>query len=251
MTDILFYHLERQPLERVLPSLLEKSLERGWRALVRTPSQERVQAIDETLWTSAEDGFLPHALPGEPRLAALVGAVTDRQYAARDVALRHLRTLAYGRLMLQATALLHRPPFNDVASMETIAVFAKDSLKRLRKKVRGLAQAASTADPASLHRLRIGIKRLRYALEFFAPLSSGPALQRLLTSLSSLQDELGQLNDLANAGVLLMHCAGDDAPLREAVSLVGGWHASRYGELLALIPERIGKLRRISLPTLG
>jgi len=65
MTDILFYHLERQPLQRVLPFLLEKSLERGWRALVRTPSQERVQAIDEMLWTSAEDGFLPHAMPGE------------------------------------------------------------------------------------------------------------------------------------------------------------------------------------------
>ena len=50
MTDILFYHLERQPLERVLPMLLEKTLERGWRALVRTFSAERVQVIDEFLW---------------------------------------------------------------------------------------------------------------------------------------------------------------------------------------------------------
>ena len=35
MTEVLFYHLQRQPLEAVLPTLLEKSLERGWRALVR------------------------------------------------------------------------------------------------------------------------------------------------------------------------------------------------------------------------
>ena len=34
MTEILFYHLEAQPLEKVLPVLLEKSLERGWSAIV-------------------------------------------------------------------------------------------------------------------------------------------------------------------------------------------------------------------------
>src|SRR5690349_11599483 len=36
MTDILFYHLERQPLDRVLPQLLERTLERGWRAVIET-----------------------------------------------------------------------------------------------------------------------------------------------------------------------------------------------------------------------
>ena len=35
MTEILFYHLERAALESVLPGLLEKSLERGWKAVVR------------------------------------------------------------------------------------------------------------------------------------------------------------------------------------------------------------------------
>lgn len=66
MTDILFYHLERQPLEKVLPALLEKSIERGWRALVRTTSAEKAQALDEALWSYAEEGFLPHALASEP-----------------------------------------------------------------------------------------------------------------------------------------------------------------------------------------
>ena len=28
MTEVLFYHLQRQPLERVLPQLLERSVER-------------------------------------------------------------------------------------------------------------------------------------------------------------------------------------------------------------------------------
>ena len=183
------------------------------------------------------------ALPDEPRLATLVGAVTDRQYAARDAASRHLRSAAYGRLMLLATALLARPPFIEPPADETIVAFAGDRLKRLRKKVQALAEAASTDDPSLLHRVRIAIKRLRYALEFFSPLCPGRPLQRLLRKLGVLQDELGQLNDLANAGLLLTHCAGDDPRLREAVSLVGGWHASRHRELLAKIPDRLAELR--------
>src|SRR5262245_51228766 len=60
MTEVLFYHLQRQPLERVLPTLLEKSLERGWRVLVQAASDERVEALDAHLWTYRDDSFLPH-----------------------------------------------------------------------------------------------------------------------------------------------------------------------------------------------
>jgi DNA polymerase-3 subunit chi len=60
MTEILFYHLQRQPLERVLPTLLEKSLERGWRVVVQAASEERAEALDAHLWTFRDDSFLPH-----------------------------------------------------------------------------------------------------------------------------------------------------------------------------------------------
>jgi DNA polymerase-3 subunit chi len=60
MTEMLFYHLQRQPLERVLPSLLEKSLERGWRVVVQAASDERVDALDAHLWTYRVDSFLAH-----------------------------------------------------------------------------------------------------------------------------------------------------------------------------------------------
>ncbi|MFA7269911.1 MAG: CHAD domain-containing protein [Sterolibacterium sp.] len=196
-----------------------------------------------------------HALPDEPRLALLAGAVTDRQHIARTAALRHLQSIAYGRLLLRTTALLHSPPFSAAIYTapelaETLSVFAGLRLKRLRKKVRALAAAAAIDDPVSLHQLRIGVKRLRYALEFFTPLAADRQLPRLLPRLSLLQDELGQLNDLANAGLLLMQCAGDDPRLREAVSLVGGWHASRHSELLAHIPMHVKKLIRLKLPQL-
>jgi DNA polymerase III subunit chi len=60
MTEILFYHLQHQSIERVLPTLLEKSLERGWRAAVQAGSEERIEALDSHLWTFRDDSFLPH-----------------------------------------------------------------------------------------------------------------------------------------------------------------------------------------------
>jgi DNA polymerase-3 subunit chi len=60
MTEILFYHLQGQKLENVLPALLEKSLERGWRVVVQGASEERIDALDAHLWTYRDDGFLPH-----------------------------------------------------------------------------------------------------------------------------------------------------------------------------------------------
>lgn len=65
MTEILFYHLERRPLDAVLPGLIEKSLERGWRALIRADTAERAEALDNLLWTYDDQTFLPHAQKGD------------------------------------------------------------------------------------------------------------------------------------------------------------------------------------------
>ena len=59
-TEVLVFHLEQQTLEKVLPSLVEKTLERGWRAVVQAGSQERLAAIDLALWTYKDDSFLAH-----------------------------------------------------------------------------------------------------------------------------------------------------------------------------------------------
>lgn len=60
MTDIGFYHLERSPLERALPKLLEKVLDAGKRAVVVAGSEERVEALNAVLWTYDQGSFLPH-----------------------------------------------------------------------------------------------------------------------------------------------------------------------------------------------
>jgi DNA polymerase III subunit chi len=68
--EVYFYHLERQPLEKVLPQLLERSLERGWRVVIQASSEERVEALTSMLWAYSDESFLPHgnANDGFPQL---------------------------------------------------------------------------------------------------------------------------------------------------------------------------------------
>ena len=56
MTEVRFYHLQRSALEQALTKLLEKTLERGWRAVVMAGSEDRVEALNAVLWNySRED----------------------------------------------------------------------------------------------------------------------------------------------------------------------------------------------------
>jgi DNA polymerase-3 subunit chi len=70
LTEALFYHLDGQPLERILPVLLQKSVERGWRVVVEAGTPERLAALDSHLWTYDDAAFLPHgtAADGHPEL---------------------------------------------------------------------------------------------------------------------------------------------------------------------------------------
>jgi len=63
--ELWFYHLEQSSVDEVLPELIEKTLSRGWRALVRSPDGERLKALDQLLWTWRDDSFTPHGLAGQ------------------------------------------------------------------------------------------------------------------------------------------------------------------------------------------
>lgn len=60
MTDIAFYHLQRSPLERILPKLLMRTIDAGKRALVLLGSDTRVEALAQHLWSFDQDSWLPH-----------------------------------------------------------------------------------------------------------------------------------------------------------------------------------------------
>ena len=67
MAEVLFYHLTRSRPEEALPQLLMKTYERGWRAVLQAPTLERIEVLDEHLWTFREESFLPHARSGGSR----------------------------------------------------------------------------------------------------------------------------------------------------------------------------------------
>ena len=60
MTEIRFYHMQVKRLEKALPEILAKALERGHRIVVKAGSAERVAALDTALWTHDPASFLPH-----------------------------------------------------------------------------------------------------------------------------------------------------------------------------------------------
>jgi DNA polymerase-3 subunit chi len=101
MTEALFYHLETRSLDDVLPGLIERTRERGWKALIKVGSAERMQALDTHLWTYSEQSFLAHgtaadghdsrqpvyltteeANPNRAEVLFLVGGATPDDWAA-------------------------------------------------------------------------------------------------------------------------------------------------------------------------
>lgn len=60
MTEIRFYHLTRMRLDQALPELLEKTRQRGWRALVQVKEEGAVEPLTKSLWAGCPDSFLPH-----------------------------------------------------------------------------------------------------------------------------------------------------------------------------------------------
>lgn len=90
MTEVLFYHLERRTLEEVLPGLLEKCLERGWRTVVQTGTRERRDALDQRLWDYRDDSFLPHGTSGLGFEAAQPVFLTDESDNPNGAVVRFL-----------------------------------------------------------------------------------------------------------------------------------------------------------------
>jgi DNA polymerase-3 subunit chi len=85
MMDLMFYQLLNQKLERALPLLLEKTRERGWKAVVEVGNPERQSALDDALWTYSDRSFLPHGIDGDaaaPHQPILITATRENRNGA-------------------------------------------------------------------------------------------------------------------------------------------------------------------------
>lgn len=90
MAEVLFYHLTESTLEDALPGLLERSVQRGWKVVVQTGSEERRDALDTHLWTYRDESFLAHATDREAHQADQPILLTTGTANANNAEIRFL-----------------------------------------------------------------------------------------------------------------------------------------------------------------
>ena len=181
------------------------------------------------------------AFPGNPDLAKLRSLATERRLAAGNHAAKALTQPEYSQLLLAFSAALMRetPPtiaLPGAGSTEgKLHQFAARRLRRRWVRIESLLHGLGHMEAERCHCLRIEFKKLRYALEFFAPILPGKRLTRYLSILARIQDLLGTLNDQATALRFVRTLHPDNPP----DSLLGGWLAGRTQLLLSTLASEL------------
>lgn len=143
-----------------------------------------------------------------PALAAAPGNKGLEALARRSERLRRLegeraRRAAAGFPAAQLERGLGALPLLEDAARLPVRRHARDALARCARRVRRRGRGLAGLDAAGLHRLRLAVKRMRYALHYFAPLFRKRRVEPLREALESLQHALGGANDCAMAAALL------------------------------------------------
>lgn len=173
-------------------------------------------------------------MPGQGALGRLTrefGALKERRYDAARLAVESQRctklALAIGAWIEDGWRV------DDRLAALPAGDFAAQVLERRDRKMRKAGPHLAELGVEERHRLRIRIKKLRYAGEFFASLFPEGRARRFLAGLAVLQDRLGALNDLAVASHMLEITEDTDPQRAWEAGIVAGWHASRAPRLLA------------------
>jgi len=157
-----------------------------------------------------------------PAMAQLRARARGKRAAARRRARETAASPKLQAFLLRALRWVNAGPWKGrVEKAErSLGAFAASSLERLHRKSLEQAQDIHWNDPERRHRLRIRMKRLRYACDFFAASFAGVAARPYIKRLEALQDILGDLNDVAVARRLLAEIAprGSAAELAAAAA---------------------------------
>ena len=202
--------------------------------------------LDETL-APMEESF-----PGDPDLAVLRKKGEAAKAKAQASAGNALTQVGYNQLVLAFSAALLRvgPPTiapQDAKVSKRVLRLRKFARRRLRARARAveaLAREHGRMNAERRHELRIAFKKLRYALDFFAPLFPVKRLSTYQSSLASIQDLLGMLNDQVTAARLIkeLHPKGEPKPLTK------GWIAGRTQLLLGALSVELRRFLACRCP---
>ena len=217
-----YLHQMRVGLRRLRSALL------AFRDLVpkkaAKPIVRRLRALMPPLGTARDwdvfcEGLVRQGMQ-EPERAAALAPLLARARARRTAARRSARRVAESPV-LQAF-LLRALRWVDGGAWQaaegSLGEFAAAALERLHRKARQQAKGIDWGDAERRHRLRIRMKRLRYACDFFSASFPGAAAQPYIKRLAALQDVLGDLNDIAVARRLLAELRAPATHTRRALA---------------------------------
>ena len=198
-----------------------------------------------------EDVFRPAAdAHGEDeRLLELATVVRTRRRIAWHNVLEALESERFRKLVLDITAVTFSKPWLDHAlggenAVQPAVDFARDRLAHRYAQAIKRGRRIGDLDAAERHELRIRLKKLRYAVDFFASLYAKRRVKKYLKRLSDLQDVLGHMNDAAVARTLVReilaeHGDGEGAAaIGYAGGVVAGWHLGHARERAKRLERR-------------
>lgn len=159
---------------------------------------------------------------GEGACDALLSRIDKARYDARRAARDAVRSPRYGRFLADIDGwIAHRAWRDAVADGSpfdaSMTAAAGPLLTGCRDRMVARGRGFAAQSPAQRHRLRIAVKRLRYATDFFASLYDHQVVEPFASRLAALQDSLGYGNDIAVARRLIGSSSG-------AAAMVLDWH---------------------------
>ena len=172
------------------------------------------------------------AFPKEADVTRLKQEGLRRARRARKAVTTLMALAEYPKLITEFTAAVFA--LSDMVPV-TLPNLAASQLARHARKAHKLAARHAELEAAERHQMRICFKKLRYTLEFFAPLLPNKRLTPYLSALNQLQDELGLINDHVTAEILI-----GVALAKRPKGAVHGWVLGRHALLIGELPDALG-----------
>jgi inorganic triphosphatase YgiF len=183
--------------------------------------------------------------PRKPGFDALLGALQAHRAAMQKEARDALASAAWTRLLLSLTlwpSMLERDP----SLQSPVEEYADKALQKRWKKPAKLGRSISSLEGVKRHEMRKSLKKLRYTVQFLAPLYARAKVKPFVKQLKKLQDIFGYVNDVAMAGQMRDICAAacrDEPAALVAAGFVLGQHEAKAAEVWAGAPEAWQRLR--------
>jgi inorganic triphosphatase YgiF len=227
----------------VLPDDRRKPLNKALRRLqvALGPARDWDVFVEETLEPLQAQRDAPKAL------SRFAERVTEARRRAYKAARRALASARYGRLQITLVRFAYTPIDHPPAQRPTAAVAAELLRQRYETVLAAAGDDPSALEEAAKHALRIDIKKLRYALDFFQSLFDPAAVKPWRSAAKKLQDCLGALNDATVHAALVEAMDAPDRPVPKAVRKRIAAHGERkIAAEIADLDDRWERFRALS-----